>query len=197
MDSDRPLVDAAAAGDRSAFDELVRRYRVQILSLARALLAGSLDADDIAQEVFVRAWRSIRGFRGETSFKGWLHRVAVNLIYSQRRRLLRERRVFRTAQNDEEISQAERVASGENVEADVVLRLAIDRALAQIPLDLRTAVVLRDVQGFDYKEIAVLLGVPIGTVESRIFRGRQRLRPLLKTLYVRRPGSPDARRPSG
>ena len=145
----------------------------------------------------MRAWRSIRGFRGETSFKAWLHRVAVNLIYSQRRRLLRERRVFRTAQNDEEISQAERVASGEDVEADVVLRLAIDRALAQIPLDLRTAVVLRDVQGLDYKEIAEMLGVPIGTVESRIFRGRQRLRPLLETLYVRRPGSPDARRPSG
>lgn len=197
MDSDRPLVDAAAAGDRDAFDELVRRYRVQILSLARALLASSLDADDIAQEVFVRVWRSIRGFRGETTFKVWLHRVAVNLIYSQRRRLLRERRVFIRGQTDEDLSQAERVASTENLEADVTLRLSIDRALAQIPIDLRTAVVLRDVQGLDYKEIAETLGIPIGTVESRIFRGRQRLRPLLRTLYVRRPGSRQARRPSG
>ncbi len=197
MDSDRPLVDAAAAGDRDAFDELVRRYRVQILSLARALLASSLDADDIAQEVFVRVWRSMRGFRGETTFKVWLHRVAVNLIYSQRRRLLRERRVFMSTQTDEDLSQAERAASTENLEAEVTLRLAIDRALAQIPIDLRTAVVLRDVQGLDYKEIAETLGIPIGTVESRIFRGRQRLRPLLRTLYVRRPNSRPARRPAG
>jgi RNA polymerase sigma-70 factor (ECF subfamily) len=197
VDSDRPLVDAAAAGDRDAFDELVRRYRVQILSLARALLASSLDADDIAQEVFVRVWRSMRGFRGETTFKVWLHRVAVNLIYSQRRRLLRERRVFMSTQTDEDLSQAERAASTENLEAEVTLRLAIDRALAQIPIDLRTAVVLRDVQGLDYKEIAETLGIPIGTVESRIFRGRQRLRPLLQTLYVRRPNSRQARRPAG
>lgn len=197
MDSDRPLVDAAAAGDRDAFDELVRRYRVQILSLARALLAGSPDAEDVAQEVFVRAWRSIRAFRGETTFRGWLHRIAVNLIYSQRRRLSRERRVFTTSQQDEDGSQAERVPSRENVESNVTLRLAIDRALAQIPIDLRTAVVLRDVQGFDYKEIAETLRLPIGTVESRIFRGRQRLRPLLKTLQVRRSGSREAPRLGG
>ena len=197
MDSDRSLVDAAAAGDRDAFDELVRRYRVQILSLARALLANSLDADDIAQEVFVRVWRSVRGFRGETTFKVWLHRVAVNLIYSQRRRLWREHRVFISAHTDEDLSQAERAASAENLEADVTLRLAIDRALAQIPIDLRTAVVLRDVQGLEYKEIAETLGIPIGTVESRIFRGRQRLRPLLRPLYGRRRASRQARRPAG
>jgi len=197
VDSDRSLVDAAAAGDRDAFDELVRRYRVQILSLARALLANSLDADDIAQEVFVRVWRSVRGFRGETTFKVWLHRVAVNLIYSQRRRLWREHRVFISAHTDEDLSQAERAASAENLEADVTLRLAIDRALAQIPIDLRTAVVLRDVQGLEYKEIAETLGIPIGTVESRIFRGRQRLRPLLRPLYGRRRASRQARRPAG
>jgi RNA polymerase sigma-70 factor (ECF subfamily) len=73
VDSDRALVDAAAAGDREAYDELVRRYQVQILSLARALLGGSADAEDIAQEVFVRAWRSIRGFRGECTFRAWPH----------------------------------------------------------------------------------------------------------------------------
>jgi RNA polymerase sigma-70 factor (ECF subfamily) len=195
VDSDRPLVDAAAAGDRDAFDELVRRYRVQILSLARALLAGSPDAEDVAQEVFVRAWRSIRAFRGETTFRGWLHRIAVNLISSQRRRLSRERRVF-TSQQDEDGSQAERVPSRENVETNVMLRLAIDRALAQIPIDLRTAVVLRDVQGFDYKEIAETLRLPLGTVESRIFRGRQRLRPLLKTLQSGAP-APGKRHGSG
>jgi RNA polymerase sigma-70 factor (ECF subfamily) len=189
VDSDGLLVDAAAAGDRDAFDELVRRYRTQILSLARALLAGSPDAEDVAQEVFVRAWRGIRTFRGETTFRGWLHRVAVNLIYSQRRKMLRERQVFMAPQPDEEAGDIERFPCSVDVENDVTLRLTIDRALAQIPLDLRTAVVLRDVQGLDYKEIADMLRIPIGTVESRIFRGRQRLRPLLRALRERRPNT--------
>jgi RNA polymerase sigma-70 factor, ECF subfamily len=189
VDSDRELVDAAAAGDREAYDELVRRYQVQILSLARALLGGSADAEDIAQEVFVCAWRSIRGFRGEGTFRAWLHRVAVNLLYSHQRHLTRERRFFwpRDAKDDDG-SEAERVPSPFDLENAVTLRLAIDRALAQLPMEYRSAVVLRDIQGLDYKEIAETLGVPIGTVESRIFRGRRRLRMLLDPLR----GRPDS-----
>jgi RNA polymerase sigma-70 factor (ECF subfamily) len=189
VDSDRALVDAAAAGDREAYDELVRRYQVQILSLARALLGGSADAEDIAQEVFVRAWRSIRGFRGEGTFRAWLHRVAVNLLHSHQRYLTRERRFFRTRDaKDDDASEAERMPSPFDLEHAVTLRLAIDRALAQLPMEYRSAVVLRDIQGLDYKEIAETLGVPIGTVESRIFRGRHRLRMLLDPLR----GRPDS-----
>jgi RNA polymerase sigma-70 factor (ECF subfamily) len=184
LNSDRPLVDAAAAGDREAFDELVRRYQVQILSLTRALLAGSADAEDVAQEVFVRAWRSIGEFREDSSFRSWLHRIAVNLVYSHQRRLARERRVFGLPSVGQDSAREEALPSTEDVESAVVLRLTIDRALAQIPIELRTAVVLRDVLGLDYKDIARAVGVPMGTVESRIFRGRQRLRPLLRRLQV-------------
>ena len=180
MDSESGLVDAAVAGDRDAFDALVTRYQVPILGLARALLTGSPDAEDVAQEIFVRAWRSLKGFRGDCPFKSWLYRIAVNVVISHQRRLMRERRLFRAPAAHDPARDADRVAVPSDSQPDVVLRMTIDEALAQIPFENRTAIVLRDVQGLDYREIAQALRVPIGTVESRIFRARQRLRTLLR-----------------
>ena len=189
MDVDHELVAQAAAGSREAFDDLVRRHQVSIVSLARALTNGSADAEDIAQEVFLRVWRSLRGFRGDSTFRTWLHRVAVNVINSHHGRVSRLRRMFQPASaesadsaNDDPI---ERAADPVDVESDVVMRDAIDKALASLPEELRVAVTLRDVQGLEYREIASVLDVPIGTVESRIFRGRQRLKPLLEPLRLR------------
>jgi RNA polymerase sigma-70 factor (ECF subfamily) len=185
MDPDRRLVDAAAAGSRDAFDELVRRYQGPIVNLARALTAGSADAEDLAQEVFVRAWRSLRGFRGESTFRTWLHRVALNVIQTHHGRLARFRRLFQPTADAPDENAHERATGSDDVETDVIRRDTIDRALATLPAELRAAVTLRDIQGMDYREIADVLGVPIGTVESRIFRGRQRLRPLLEALRRR------------
>jgi RNA polymerase sigma-70 factor, ECF subfamily len=185
--ADRELVEEAAAGSREAFDELVRRHQASIVSLARALTRGSADAEDLAQEVFVRAWRSLKGFRGDSAFRTWLHRVALNVIHSHHGRLARIRRLFRTTTAETESEDViERAAAAGDLESDVVLRDAIDKALGTLPDELRVAVILRDVQGLDYREIAKVLDVPIGTVESRIFRGRQRLQPLLQPLRSRR-----------
>jgi RNA polymerase sigma-70 factor (ECF subfamily) len=192
VDADRELVEQAAAGSRDAFDELVRRHQASIVSLARALTHGSADAEDIAQEVFVRVWRSLRGFRGESLFRTWLHRVAVNVINSHHGRMARLRRVMQfssssaSSESGAESDPIDRAADSVDVENDVVMRDAIDKALGSLPEELRVAVTLRDVQGLDYREIATVLGVPIGTVESRIFRGRQRLQPLLQPLRARR-----------
>lgn len=184
VDPDRGLVEAAAGGDREAFDELVRRHQTAIVGLARALTGGGADAEDLAQEVFVRAWRSLRGFRGESAFRTWLHQIAVNVVRSHHGRLARLRRYLITPAADagEETDPVERAADRLDLEAGVLRRDAIDKALAALPDELRVAVVLRDVQGLEYREIADLLGIPIGTVESRIFRGRQRLKPLLEPL---------------
>ena len=192
MDADRELVEQAAAGSRQAFDDLVRRHQASIVSLARALTHGSADAEDIAQEVFVRAWRSLKGFRGDSAFRTWLHRVAVNVIHSHHGRVARIRRVILPSpapSPDEAVPEndpIERAADPVDVEQEMVMRDAIDKALGSLPEELRVAVTLRDVQGLDYREIATVLGVPIGTVESRIFRGRQRLQPLLQPLRARR-----------
>jgi len=180
VDPDRALVEAAAAGSRDAFDELVRRHQAAMLTLAR-VLTGGRDAEDLAQDVFVRAWRSLRGFRGDSLFRTWLHRVAINVIRTSQAKQGRLRRLFDTRPSGEG-EPFDVPAAADPIDATLARRQVIDRALAALPAELRLPVTLRDVQGLEYKEIAALLEVPIGTVESRIFRARQRLRPLLEPL---------------
>ncbi len=185
MDPDRELVAAAAAGSREAFDELVRRHQAAMLTLVRVLTAGGADADDLAQDVFVRAWRSLRSFRGDSTFRTWLHRVAINVVRTSQAKQARWRRVFGAAPAaGPEAPPLEAADAAEPVDTALARRDAIDRALATLPEELRLPLTLRDLQGLEYKEIAALLAVPIGTVESRIFRARQRLRPLLEPLWT-------------
>jgi RNA polymerase sigma-70 factor (ECF subfamily) len=186
VDADRDLVTAAAGGDRRAFDELVRRYQGQVVNLARAMTASDLDVDDMAQETFVRVWRSLKGFRGDSSFRTWLYGIAMNVIRTHLGRRSKLRSRLWSASSADDADPLERIASHERgVEHAVVLRDGIDQALKSLPEELREALVLRDVQGLEYREIADTLGIPIGTVESRIFRARQRLRPLLAHLRER------------
>ncbi len=183
MDPDGAFVEAAAAGNREAFDELVRRHQAAIVTLVRVLTSGRGDPEDLAQEVFVRAWRSLRGFRRDSTFRTWLHRVAINVVRTNQSRRTRVLRVIVPFGGRDGDSTPPDVPSGEEpVDALLARRQVIERALASLPGDLRAAVTLRDVQGLDYKEIAAALGVPVGTVESRIFRARQRLKPLLAPL---------------
>jgi RNA polymerase sigma-70 factor (ECF subfamily) len=188
VDPDRPLVLEAAAGSREAFDELVRRHQSRIYTLARILTGGDPDAQDLVQETFVRAFRAITRFRGDSAFGTWLHRIAVNEIKSHVTRRGRQTpTVSLPNQEGQNESPTDQVASTEDLEASLAARQIIDRALASLPDDLRLLITLRDVQGLEYHEIAAVTGLPIGTVESRVFRARQRLRPLLEPLRVRSP----------
>jgi RNA polymerase sigma-70 factor (ECF subfamily) len=186
---DRQLVEEAAAGSADAFGELVRRYQSAIYNLARALTADPTEAEDLTQDAFIRAFRAIGRFRGDSSFKTWMHRIAVNVIHTHlaARARQRARYVDEPAENRGGLEANGPAAISEG-EAGAVQRIVIERALAMLPPDLRTVVTLRDVQGLEYREIATLLDIPIGTVESRIFRARQRLRPLLAPLIGRQAG---------
>jgi RNA polymerase sigma-70 factor (ECF subfamily) len=184
VDPDRSLVDAAAAGDRDAFGALVSRYQSRIVNLARTLTSEAAEADDLAQETFVRAYKSIRRFRGDSAFRTWLYRVAVNVIHSYLASRSKRWRWFGGTgdERDAEMAKVPESRGGRAIEDAVVRRDLIDRALASLPPDMRIAVTLRDMHGLEYAEIAAALKIPIGTVESRIFRARQRLRPLLAPL---------------
>jgi len=183
-DQDRRLVQAAAAGEREAFDALVRRHQTRTYNFVRTLVNDAADAEDLTQEIFVRAFRAIGRFRGDSSFRTWLFRIAVNVARTHLGRRSRWRVPWRESRDRGENTSSRPFdsPSQEDLEADIVRRDAIDRALATLSPDLRHAVMLRDIEGLEYREIAKVLGIPIGTVESRIFRARQRLRPLLEPL---------------
>lgn len=196
MDDER-VVQQAIGGSREAFDELVRRHRGQIYTLIRTVIGDDADAEDLTQECFVRAYGAIVRFRREGTFRTWLTRIAVNVARTYLARRQRARRtVSLEVATDGERWTSESFIVDNDVEAAVCRRQAIVRALAMLPEDYRVALTLRDVQGFEYHEIAEVLKTPIGTIEARVFRARRRLRPLLQQ-WLRRSGPADPADPGG
>jgi RNA polymerase sigma-70 factor (ECF subfamily) len=169
------LVERAKAGDRAAFDELVRRYRGRIYALALHLTRSESDADDIAQEVFLSAFRALSGFAGRSEFFTWVYRMAVNRSLSARRK--RDRR-GETPMDDPRVERAVAVDSrGDPVRA-AELRQTYARlltALDRLPPEMRTTVVLVALQGFSHGEVAVIQSCSPGTVAWRIHEARKHL----------------------
>ena len=157
----------AAAGDMRAFERLYRAHAARVHSLARRMM-GAEDPADVSQEVFVRVWRKLPTFRGESSFSTWLHRVAVNVILSRRasQKTERERRV--DAEGVMETVAAKPVRSDE--------RRDFERAMLRLPDGARQIFVLHDVEGYRHEEIAGLLGVTTGTTKAQLHRARMLLR---------------------
>ncbi|MBX3279457.1 MAG: sigma-70 family RNA polymerase sigma factor [Acidobacteria bacterium] len=184
------LVARLRAGDISAFEDLVYEYQPLVYALSLRILADPEDARDTAQETFLKVYRNFDKFRGEASLKTWICRIAINQARSTERWW---RRRFRSATsslddphpcNDDGLSPAERIpSSGATPEAEAMSKergVRVERALGCLKKDFRIAVILRDLEGWSYEEIAYTLELSIGTVKSRIARGREMLRNLLQ-----------------
>ncbi len=184
--SDLELVRRAQRGERGAFDLLVLRYQHKVVKLVARLLRDRTEAEDVAQEAFVKAYRALGSFRGDSAFYTWLYRIAVNtarnaLASRQRRPLDYEAGLSESEQSAVEA----RMRHTDTPEATALsdeIHQAVNRAIADLPEDLRTAIILREVEGLSYEEIAAAMDCPVGTVRSRIFRAREAIDRILEPL---------------
>ena len=170
VDPDGPLVRRAQNGDRWAFEQLVDRHQHRLFTLAARLLGSSDEAADAVQEAFIRAWLGLSSFRHGARFSTWLYRICLNAVHDQRTK----RPTTPLDEVAEPVDPRDQFVAHE-------LSGALQQALATLAEEYRSAVVLYDVLGCSYAEIAELTGVAEGTVKSRIFRGRKRLAELLGT----------------
>jgi RNA polymerase sigma-70 factor (ECF subfamily) len=179
---DHRLLSGLQAGDAAAYERLIERFQTPIYKLAYRLLNDPADASDVLQEVFLKVFRNVENFRGDSSLRTWMYRIAVNEAHNRRRWLFRHRRgetgmddVFEDAE-----SREKPLVDASETPFDFILnreaQLLLEEGLAAINPVFRAALVLREVEDMSYEEIAEILEVSIGTVKSRIVRGREALR---------------------
>jgi RNA polymerase sigma-70 factor, ECF subfamily len=179
---DRLLIECLRSGSERAYEELLARFQQPVYALAVRLVNNQAEACDVVQEVFLKVFRNIEHFRGESSLKTWIYRITVNEAHNARRWFSRHRsrEVDLDFENQESRSWRETIADGGRspfeVARDREQAGIIGNALEQINPVFREAVVLRDITDLSYEEIAIVLGVSLGTVKSRILRGREALR---------------------
>lgn len=185
---DQVLVERVRNGDRDAFDLLVRKYQHKVANLVSRYVYDSAEVEDVSQEAFIKAYRAIKGFRGDSAFYTWLYRIAVN---TAKNHLVAQGR--RPPNTDVDAGDAEQIEAGrmmreigtpESNTLSKELAECVTRAVAELPQDLRVAITLRELEGLSYEEIATVMDCPIGTVRSRIFRAREaidkEMEPLLR-----------------
>ncbi|WOJ93911.1 RNA polymerase sigma factor RpoE [Congregibacter variabilis] len=175
--TDKQLVVRVQKGDKSAFDLLVIKYQQKIMSLISRYVRDADEVQDVAQEAFIKAYRALPGFRGDSAFYTWLYRIAIN---TAKNHLVSRSR--RPPGSDVDVDDAQYLEAGdalrdretpENALFGEELRARVNEALDALPDDLRTAVTLREFDGLSYEEIAEVMECPVGTVRSRIFRARE------------------------
>ncbi len=187
---DQQLVERAQRGDKRAFELLVVKYQRRLGRLISRFVRNAAEAEDLTQEAFIKAYRALPAFRGDSAFYTWLYRIGIN---TAKNHLLAQGRKAPTstafdteeAEEFEDASLLHEVATPENEMMSKQVVDVVNASLQQLPEDLRTALTLREIEGLSYEEIAAVMNCPIGTVRSRIFRAREvvatNLRPLLGT----------------
>ncbi len=186
--SDLSLVRRVQRGDKGAFDVLVLKYQHKLVKLVTRYVRNPAEAEDIAQEAFIKAYRALPQFRGDSAFYTWLYRIAINT--AKNAVVSRDRSPvdydFDRDSIDESYDMQGRLKDSETPEGLVLtdeIRQTVNAAIEQLPEDLRTAIVLRELEGLSYEQIAASMGCPVGTVRSRIFRAREAIDRRLREVF--------------
>ncbi|MDR0775949.1 MAG: RNA polymerase sigma factor RpoE [Azonexus sp.] len=192
---DQVLVERAQGGDQHAFDQLVSKYQRRMGRLLSRFIRDPAEVEDVSQEAFIKAYRALPAFRGESAFYTWLYRIGINtaknyLVSQGRRAPTSTEYDAEEAEGFEDASQLRDINTPESLLLSKQIGQTVSATMEALPDELRTAIVLREIDGLSYEEIAGIMDCPIGTVRSRIFRAREavasRLRPLLDTAPDRR-----------
>ena len=178
-EDDQQLIQQAQAGETAAFAELVNRHGQMVYNLALRTLNNEHEAEDIAQETFVRAWQSLKRFRGDARFSTWLYRITTNLCFN---RLPRMRNELKAVDADTAVNLVDRQEQVEGRLLSVELRNQLHEAIDNLPESYRLLITLRHLQELSYAEIADITKMPLGTVKTGIFRARRMLRETLTEL---------------
>jgi len=183
---DQLLVERVQKGDKKAFDLLISKYQHRIISLVARYVSDQTEALDVAQEAFIKAYRAIDRFRGDSAFYTWLYRIAINTaknwLVAKKRRPPASDIDAADAEQYTMDSRLKEQGTPENELMREEIRTTVYDTIAELPDDLRTAIMLREMEGMSYEEIAVTMECPIGTVRSRIFRAREAIDEKLKPL---------------
>ncbi len=186
--TDQVLIERVQSGDKQAFNLLVMKYQNKVCNLISRYVGNSGDVQDVAQEAFIKAYRAIPGFRGESAFYTWLYRIAVNTaknyIVAMGRRPPASDVDADEAEYYETGGMLKEISNPENLTLSNELQQVIFGAIEALPEDLKTAITLRELDGLSYEEIAEIMDCPVGTIRSRIFRAREavekKIAPLLQ-----------------
>ncbi len=185
---DQLLVERAQGGDQQAFDQLVSKYQRKLGRLLSRFIRDPAEVEDVAQEAFIKAYRALPSFRGDSAFYTWLYRIGINtaknyLVSQGRRAPTSTDFDADEAEGFEDAAQLRDINTPESMLMSKQIGETVNAAMEALPEELRTAIVLREIEGHSYEEIAQMMNCPIGTVRSRIFRAREavaaKLRPLL------------------
>ncbi|MCG6875649.1 MAG: RNA polymerase sigma factor RpoE [Betaproteobacteria bacterium] len=187
---DQQLVERAQRGDKHAFELLVAKYQRKLWRLLSRFIRDPAEVEDVAQESFIKAYRALPSFRGDSAFYTWLYRIGINtaknyLVAMGRRAPTTTEFDSEEAESFEDGDQLRDINTPESVLMSKQIAATVNETMAELPEELRTAITLREIEGLSYEEIAGIMNCPIGTVRSRIFRAREaiaaKLRPLIET----------------
>jgi RNA polymerase sigma-70 factor (ECF subfamily) len=186
--SDLALVQRVQKGDKAAFDLLVLKYQHKVVKLVLRYVRSQADAEDIAQEAFIKAYRALPRFRADSAFYTWLYRIAINTAKNALASRQRNPVDFELDRHDPDESpelqaRMKDTATPEAMAMTEEIRATVNAAIAALPEDLRTAIVLRELEGLSYEEIAETMDCPVGTVRSRIFRAREAIDARLQKVF--------------